>query len=64
MTALELIEEVLSDPTWRKGSETAKLARMLKLAIEQRDRYFAGQHHGLGYSLEEDNAELDRIACE
>ena len=40
------------------------LAKMLQRAIEQRDTYFEGQHHALGYSLEKDNAELDRLASE
>lgn len=34
------------------------LLAALRLALEQRDTYFEGQHHGLGYTRNEDNAAI------
>ena len=70
-TAQELIEEVLRTKRSYEDRPTKteiKLARMLKLAIEQRDSYAlacrkeCSESNVQVYDIGKDNAELDRIA--
>lgn len=70
MTALDLIEEVVTEENMETNPYAIKLARMLNLAIEQRNRwadwYIDTREMRLDQRTErnKDNAELDRIASE